>query len=55
MIVLKFLEGKFVLDKLDLITAIFNERIDQFRSLLLVNLLGRVNKVNVNIKYLERA
>lgn len=28
MIVLKFLEGKFVLDKLDLITAIFNEKFE---------------------------
>ena len=28
MITLKFLEGKFVLDKLDLMTAIFNEKFE---------------------------
>lgn len=28
MIALKFLEGKFVLDKLDLMTAIFNEKFE---------------------------
>ena len=37
------------------ITAIFKEQVDKHRSKLLVNLLGRINLVNVNTNMIEYA
>ena len=37
------------------ITAIFKEQVDKHRSKLLVNLLGRINLVNVNTNMIEHA
>ena len=37
------------------ITTIFKEQIDQHRSKLIVNLLGRINLVNINSQMIEHA
>ena len=37
------------------LTAVFKEQVDEFRSKLLVNLLGRMNLINVNSELIDHA